>query len=1854
MHNVGVSAEASHPPAHTLPMLALHANQAATLLNLARTYQTSFGAVLRATVAAIFVGPLQQENISIEIKGSDGKLRLLPVSCTDKIIPFGSYANGLAAGLTEDGHARSPVQFRVNLTDPKADGTRTPWFYVDCTWTNGDGMIELIPGSEVSGAYLRFVATILEKTVAIVSADPEISLEQLSEQVEIPWRLRSWEIGDDGIDPDFCVPDLLQSQFDRPPGGIAVDDGQVILTYAELERRSAIFAGRLQAKGVGVGSIVGVFCHRSAEMVIALLAIMRSGAAYLPLQPDLPQDRVTFMMADAKIDVLTYHPDYASTLPDHAAVSLAIDDWNGDRGHFLPPQIAPDDRAYVIYTSGSTGRPKGAANTHRALSNRLLWIQSLIPLGIDDVVLQKTPFNFDVSVWEFFWPLLVGARIVLAKPEGHKDPDYLADLIREKQVTLCHFVPSMLQVFLQEQRLQDRCVTLRNVLCSGEALSGALRNRFFSGLPATRLHNLYGPTEAAIDVSYFECRTSNTCLSVPIGFPAANTILAIMGADGQFLPPGERGELLIGGVQLAEQYLNRPDLNAEKFRQIHYPPLDRMQRFYRTGDIAHYNYQGELIYGGRIDDQVKIRGVRIELGEIEALLNQAPGVLECMVVLDDRAAPRLVAGIVSAEPSEVDITRIRTFLEKQLMPEMMPQDIRLIDSIPLSVNGKADRKAVREVLFATPKKPAAEANSAPLQQDQAELAGIWSEILGQKPAGVDADFFAWGGDSLSAARLANRIRRRLMRNVSALDVLGNPRFGDLFAICKKASAAEEELLPEIRLEHAARLTSTQERLFFLNQHRPNGEAYNVPIALHLHGAQGPERLRHGLRAIVARHEMLRMRFDSSGPTITQQALPPDSNIEFEASSRVETIEVAQNTAERMARRRFDFDRETPLRAFYIPFGSDEALLVLVIHHIAVDGLSEKLIIDELGEFIRHDQMPKNPETARFSAFANARRTMQMRKDFAREKAYWATKLDNAIPASIPRMADLSDRPYDSNVGENYAFTFTEEASRACFSLARRHRTTSYVIQLTAFYILLSKYAGENDLTVGTTSSSRNAQVLENVVGCFVHTLPLRLQVPMQASVENFVAQVSQTVIEAISHQDLPFEDMAALSGASGTEHPLLDCFFSEQDGYSTSWSEAGVSFETVTLDLGTAQFNLALLVAPANNGPVRARFEFRCDRYPRSFIAHLAGRMSSILEAMQTATTVADAALASPADIAEICRIGAGPVVPREANSGVHTQILEHAYGPDANSIAIDAEADGRWTYADLERHSRRIATALRRHNVVPGEIVAVEAVSAPDTIAAYLAVLRIGATYLPYDPQLGVITRDEIFDENNIKIVLSTKSDATRSIRTYLGFDSLGDALDADIDAPVHRDDLAYVMYTSGSTGKPNGVAISHRALYNSTLARMEHYPETVDAFLLLSPFYFDSSVAGIYWTLCQGGTLRLLPGHKVDLATLTTLPGADRISHVLTVPTLYQLILQSAGASRLTGLQSVILAGEKLESDTVTAHHETFPDAALYNEYGPTEASVWVSGWKVEEGEERIPIGRPIANTRLYVLDPDQRILPMGALGEVCVAGENLARGYVARPEITGARFTSISVGNNEERVYRTGDVGRFRMDGALEYFGRIDNQIKLRGYRIEPEQIEKILNTVTGIRQSVVVLNGSGGRARLIAYVEQDRPESPLAAEALRRAISERLPAYYCPSVFASLPELPRTATGKLDRKRLSALAVPEAEVQPDRPLSPDESKVAGVWRDLLGVQNIDPDRSFFEVGGHSLLLMKLQKELNLIAPRTIGIVELFRHTSVTAQARLLQTANTANDAQSRPKKRSTNPNTMRRGVQRRRLD
>ncbi|GIF17111.1 hypothetical protein Ate01nite_71430 [Actinoplanes teichomyceticus] len=1618
--------------------------------------------------------------------------------------------------------------------------------------------------------------------------------------------------------PAGTLTDLLAEQAARTPGARAVVFEDRELSYAELDAWAARLAARLVAAGAGPGRFVAVALPRSLELVVALLAVLRSGAAYLPIETDLPRQRVAFMRDDVRPVLVLDRPESVGDgagLPAPAAGAL--------------PAARPGDPAYVIYTSGSTGRPKGVVVPHEGIVNRLRWMQHEYRLGPDDVVLQKTPAGFDVSVWEFFWPLITGATLVVARPDGHRDPAYLARLIQDAAVTTVHFVPSMLRAFVAEPAAAG-CTGLRRVLCSGEALPGDLVTAW-QRLLDVPLHNLYGPTEASVDVTSFACPPGWAGAPVPIGRPVWNTRAYVLDRFLRPVPPGVPGELYLAGVQLARGYLRRPGLTAQRFLADPYGPAGT--RMYRTGDVARWTPDGLLEYLGRVDHQVKIRGLRVELGEIEAALAAHPRVRAAAVLArtDRPGSPRLVGYVVADGDPAPGAGRLREHLRRSLPEHMVPAVFVTLDRLPLTGSGKLDRRALPAP---QPDDPAGPAYVAPRTDAQRRVAAAFAEVLGRSRVGAEDDFFALGGDSIASIGVTSRLRAAFGVQLSPRALFDHPTVARLAAALQEPDRAPAAAIAVRRPDGPAPLSFAQQRLWFLHQLDPAGGEYHTATALRLRGELHTGALGDALSALVARQESLRTTFHTTADGHARQVVGPPYRVTPEPVDLGELPERERD--ERLARvlaqqerRPFDLATGPLLRPVLIRLAGDDHVLLLVLHHIVTDGWSTGVLLDELAECYaaalagRAPNLPDLP--VRYADFAAWQRERLTGEVLAEQLAYWRETLDGVARLDLP--TDRPRPPVHTRSGAVHEARLPEPVATRLRALGRRHGGTLFTTLVAACQVLLSRWSGQSDVAVGTVTAGRDRAELEHLVGFFVNTVVLRGTVRPDRPFTDLLDRVRHTVHDAFAHQDVPFErlveELQPVRDPSRT--PLFEVMVVLQNLPGTRAQLPGLRAEPVELPTTTAPVDLTMEFQETADG-LEMALTYNTDLFDAATVERMAAHLAELLTgiAADPDRPVAHLPMLPAAErrrlLVELNDTGAA-VPPATLDELFAAQARDT---PHATAILHDDDAVD---YAGLDDRVNRLARLLIERGAGPESIVALLLPRSVEIIVAQLAAGRAGAAYLPVDPDYPAERIAFMLDDARPALIL-TRSDLAGRVSATAGPLILDDpavtaalaaqpgkrVTAADRRAPLRPEHPAYVIYTSGSTGRPKAVTVTHAGIAGFCAAEIAHCAvRPGDRVLQFASPSFDASVLELCMALPAGAALVVPPPGPLVGEPLRQVLADRRVTHALIPPA----ALATLPEGGLPDLATLIAGGDACTAELVS---RWAPGRRMINAYGPTEATV-VATWTgpLEPGPVPPPIGRPLPDTRVYVLDACLQPVPTGVAGELYVAGPGLARGYLRRPGLTAQRFVADPFDGRGTRMYRTGDLVRWTAAGQLEFLGRADEQVKIRGFRIELGEVQAALAAHPGLAQAVVAAREDRpGVKRLVGYVVPQPGTTAPDTGALRAFLARALPEHLIPAAFVTLPRLPVTANGKVDRR---ALPAPDPAALDSAghvaPRTDVERTLAGIWSDVLGLDRVGVHDNFFDSGGDSILSIQVVSRARQ-AGLHLSAKDLFARQSIAALA------------------------------------
>jgi amino acid adenylation domain-containing protein/non-ribosomal peptide synthase protein (TIGR01720 family) len=1657
--------------------------------------------------------------------------------------------------------------------------------------------------------------------------------------------------GSASLRPDVPVPALFEANVAATPDAAAVVFDGVPTSYAELNRSANRLARVLIDRGIGPEQIVAIALPRSPEMVVAILAVLKTGAAYLPVDPGYPADRIAYMLADAHPVLVVTSELVAAGLPRAGRTPrLLIDDPETERSLRAVRKrrdVADTDRvrplsplhpAYVIYTSGSTGRPKGVVVDHAGLSAMVASLIRRFDVTRSTRVLQFSSFSFDASVWELGLALFGGGSLVFATDDARTGGQPLVDLLNGQGVTLAALPPVVAGALPDGARLPDDLVmVVAGEACPPEVVARwAGRHRMFNG---------YGPTESVLAATVSDpLRTTGR---PPIGRPTDAHRVYVLDGALQPVPVGVVGELYVGGG-LARGYLNRPALTSERFVADPFDPDG--ERMYRTGDLVRWHADGQLDYVGRADDQVQVRGFRIELGEIESVLAGHPTVAAAVVIMreDESGDKRLLAYVVPDSPNSADPAELREHVGASLPEYMVPSAVLVLDALPLTPQGKVDRKGLPDVEVAGPS-----AGRAPRTAVEEILCNVFADVLELPRIGIDDDFFEWGGHSLLATRAVSRARTALGVELPIRALFEARTVAALAELVTGADAARPALRRADRSGDAtAPLSFAQRRLWFLNRlDEGTTGTYNVPLALRLTGELHADALQAALRDLVERHEIMRSVFPDRDGTPYQYVLDLPAGYPLLPATRLAEDELsAALTSE--AERGFDLAIEPGLRPRLYVLGPEEHVLLLVFHHIAFDGWSMAPLTRDLITAYRARCAGRAPQWtplpvqyADYSVWQRELLGSEEDEDsvLSRQLAYWTTALAD-LPEELTLPTDFPRPSVSSHQGDEVAFEVDEELYQRLVALARECGATVFMVLQAAVSVLLGKLGAGTDIALGTPIAGRTDEALDDLIGFFVNTLVLRTDTGGNPTFRELVERVRETDLAAYANQDVPFEYLVeALNPVrSMSRNPLFQVMLIFQNNEDAPVTLPGLRARVEQVHSRIAQFDMTFQLfeqqgLDGHSTGMAGLLEYSTDLFTRSTVQSVADRLVGLL---RTVVAEPDAELArmdvvDAAERADLLRAVSGPAV-AGMGEGVVQRIRRNAVAtPDAVAVVDDRE----WlSYAELVGKASALSRRLDGAGRVGIGLVAVLADPGVGFLTAVLGVLGAGGGYVPLDVTVPVarlarvvvdaVVGCVVVDAANRELAAEVVAAAGTSAEVVV----LDGASDGPADlAPVAGDDgdLAYVIYTSGSTGRPKGAMVDRRGMANHIWAKIDDTGlSNTDTVIHNGPVTFDVSVWQMLGALLVGGTTRMVDRlTAADPVALFDLVTREGVTVLEVVPSILRAALDAwdsrGAAPDLPTLTTLIPTGDVLASDLCTRWFARYPDIPLVNTYGLTECSddvahavlrsrTWTPG-------DRVPIGAAIRNTRLYVLGDDLRPVPAGVVGELYVAGTAVGRGYLRRPSLTGERFVADPFGAAGERMYRSGDRVVLRPDGLLEFVERRDFQVKVRGYRIELGEIETALRALPGVNDAVLTVSTDpAGHKRLVGYLA-GAPD--LDVTAVRRGVGEVLPEYMVPSVLIVLPVLPLTAHGKVDRKALPAPEFGDV-IHGRAPRNATEEVLCGVFAEVLDLPSVGADDDFFGLGGHSLMATRVVDRAGKAGIR-LSIADVFVHKSVEALAAMVAT-------------------------------
>jgi amino acid adenylation domain-containing protein len=1657
----------------------------------------------------------------------------------------------------------------------------------------------------------RLAASALDHLIWLLDTIPEYADRRIGDLSPLPPQERrvidTWNNRPRDRGAWRSLVDEIEEVAARHAQRIAVRDANdVTLTYAELDARANAVAWDLQAAGVGPDVRVGVCLERAIDLAIALLGIWKAGGAYVPLDPEAPPARLREMADDASTAVILV----AEGMP---ADGVPADTWSamtvrrvarGRRAAAPARRVGPRQLAYVLFTSGSTGRPKGVMIEHGGLANHMRWLVDACAIGPDDRVLQKTPVSFDAAVWEFWAPLMAGGELVIARPEGHRDPRDLAEHLARAGVTIVQGVPSLLTHLVAEPALAS-CTALRLVCSGGEPLLESLRARWAATLPQAELVNLYGPTEASVNTSYWSSRTHGG--AVTIGQPEFNIRAHILDADLQPLPIGVFGELVVGGAGVGRGYCGRPAETAARFVPDPFGPAG--SRMYRTGDRVRWLPIGQLEYAARLDDQVKIRGYRIEPGEIEAVLSTHPDVAESAVVVCDLAGERGLAAFVrrrehaSAPHAATDLL---AWLRTRAPWYLVPASLVDVAEIPVTVHGKIDRARLRAwaARDAAAGMAGADAGSpdATLTPIEAIVAGVWRDLLRCGPIGRAVNFFRLGGHSLVAMQVVARIQEALGVAVPLRVLFDAPTVA---ALAAAVEARRENSLPLAPIERADRsrplpLSYAQQRLWFLSRLEPDASAYVGTGAVRLTGDLDRDALTRSLAEVMRRHEVLRTTFPEVDGAPRQAIAPPAPCVIplIDLQALPAPAAAAEALSAAYATHRVDLTRGPLLRAQALRLAPADHLIVVAVHHIVSDGWSMGLLVRELtalyDAYVEGRPSPLSEPSCQYADYAVWQRQMLEGDALAPLSAYWLSQLDGAEPVTLPTDRPRSSHP--SHHGDTVPFGLDDERSRRFAAFCQREGVTPFMTLLTAFAVVISRLSGQTDITIGTDSANRSRVAAESLIGFFVNQLALRVSLAGRPTFRALLQQVRRVTLDAYTHQEMPFDVLVERLGLArtGVDAPLFSVKLVLQNVPRSSLTLSRLSARQEVWPTRSIKLDLNFMITDAPD-VLSGELHYATDLFDRQTASDIVAQFDAVLErGLDDPASPLDALL----DGSSTARlIGATQDV--RCDACIHALFeAQAARTPDAVALAGD---DRAWTYAELDRRSTQLARHLRDLGVGPEVRVAVALPRSCEAILAILGVMKAGGAYVPLDPAHPPARWSDTLDRAGAAVVITTRGaqhDAAPMALPVVLLDEdwpvIARASTTRLSVETVASNLAYVIETSGSTGVPKSVAIEHGQLTAYVTAIVDTLGLTAGLrYGLVSTLAADLGHTALFPCLVTGGVLDVIPDALArDGARLAQYVETHPVDLMKVTPSQWSVLMLGAPDGAWAPRHCLVLGGEASSTAWVRSIQAAHPNCAVWNHYGPTETTVGACAWQVPAGAASVgttvPIGVPLPHATAYVIDVHGRLAATGVPGVLVVGGAGVGRGYLGNPAATARRFLPDPYsGVAGARMYNTGDRVRLLRNGTIEFLGRVDHQLKIAGFRVEPKEIELTLSAHPAVRDCVVVAREDAGAAkRLVAYVVAD--ETACDEAALRAHAQRRLPAPIVPERVVFLDRLPITANGKLDRRRLPAPSVRASRAPTSEPLRSElEAIVAEIYGRVLQLETVPLDRSFFDLGGHSLL-------------------------------------------------------------------
>ncbi|MGX5439995.1 amino acid adenylation domain-containing protein [Bacillus thuringiensis] len=1575
------------------------------------------------------------------------------------------------------------------------------------------------------------------------------------------------------------------------PDKVAVVHHDDSITYKELDEKSNQVARYLIDKGVRKGDYIGVIGKRCIDTIINLFAVLKSGAAYIPLDPDYPEERKEYIKKKSNCKFFitpTIYKDENIEKYSNKEVNIQVDE---------------TDMAYVIFTSGSTGKPKGVQITHGAATNTIIDINEKFCVTENDRIMGISSLCFDLSVYDVFGALSSGAVLVII--DDQRDVYSLKRVVEKEGITIWNSVPAIMELTVGLYNVGEQSNSLRLVLLSGDWIPLELPQKIKKTFKNAEVISLGGATEGSIWSIYYPIKEiMNDWKSIPYGKPLANQKIYVLNQNKQLCPVGVEGELYIGGLGVASGYIN--DIEKTKMSFISHKELGYI---YKTGDYGVLKEDGYVEFLGRKDSQVKIRGYRVELGEIENCLIKYDGVNKTVVIdyTDDNRMKNLYAFVVSDE--DINPNGLKQFLQNQLPNYMIPSRFFRIDEIPLTVNGKVNKSILGEFI----KNQAIDEVAATKWEEaetetQARLLDIWKNAFGLENIGIDANYYEIGGDSLKAISIVTEIKKRMNIEVPIGEIFKNDTIKALDKYLKNSQDnSRENLIKRVSKKDYYATSSSQKRMYMLSKMENDRGAYHIPMALLVKGEVEVHRLENAFKKFIERHEILRTGFEVVDDELIQRIYSKvDFNLEYQCLDMVVTDEeslrdlTSQQCKE--STKPFDLNKPSLMRAKLIKIRENKYVLVVNFHHIIADGVSQGILMNEILDLYNSYELPKI--NIQYKDYVEWNNTYNQSNAIKKQEQYWLDIYSN-IPPKLELPYDYKKENIDTFEGGNVYFPIGKELSEKIRGMAKDTGSTLYMLMLSAYYILLHKYTGKTDIVVGTAASGRLHQDLQDIFGVFVNTLALRTNINDSKSFKDLLEQIKENTITAFENSEYQFDELIRKIDyeRGSNRNPLFDTMFVLEDARLFTKKQGNLDISPIIFELDNAKFDITFNVLDYDDEIVM-NIEYSTELFKKETILRITENYINILREISRNLSV---------------RLNEIDMIPQEekqfllyefndtnvdfSKNQLMYKLFEEQVERTPDNVAVVFE-DKKLTYRELNERSNQLARLLQENGVGPEKIVGIMVERSVEVIVGIMGILKAGGAYLPIDPTYPVDRIKYILQDSQTTILLTQNkliekvnfAEASDINIIDIYNENLSKYETENLIIDNSNKDLAYVIYTSGSTGKPKGVMIEHHSLVNlcNWHNSYNEISET-DKSAGYASVSFDAFVWEVFPYIIAGSEIHIINDDlKLDIPKLNKYFNEKEIS-ISFLPT---QVCEQFLTLENTSLRRLLTGGDKLNY---------FEDRnyQIVNNYGPTENTVVTTSFIVDKTYQNIPIGRPIYNTRIFILNESNGLCPLGVAGELCVSGEGLARGYLNKPELTAEKFVPNPFVPGE-RMYRTGDLARVLPDGNIEFLGRIDHQVKIRGYRIELGEIETQLLKHEEVKEAVVIAREGNDRQQyLCAYFTSETQKEELMIQEVRKVLAQELPEYMIPAFFVQLDKLPLTTNGKVDRK---ALPEPDGSrivgVAYEAPKNEVEEKLVSIWQDILGVKKVGINHHFFEIGGHSLnatmMVSRIHKELMVEIP------------------------------------------------------